>query len=158
MKPVYKSRDGEEHDTEAEATARDELLGARDAFAEAADNLSRLLLANARTADGEPFNARSSRYYWHVATPYMSVPRLCHVDVWPHQASVDCDHHTGAALAIRTRSFDGRKECEVVYKFAEIYAHKKNAVGAFLVAVDEWLARMHVAAVEAKAAAVEAAK
>lgn len=140
MKPIYKSKDGTEHETADAAARHNKLLVATQELREAADRVRKCLGATALTADGEPFDMSHSRDYWCLHQAWPGMPRLEKVWFWPHNClDVETDRENGGIMLRDSRSDERRQR---VYRVSELYADERNARAALLAACKERLAEL----------------
>lgn len=138
MKPVFKANDGSEHETEAAALLRNELVAACSEFQSAGDNVRRLLGASALTADGQPFDCRKlNRFYWIGF--WDGWPEMRDIDVYWYQAHVDHQQYSGESHLTLTIE-RGQREGRMSFRINELYASKKAAEQALVKVCEEKLA------------------
>jgi len=128
QKTTYKSADGKEFPTEAEADRHDAILKAKDEYETARRKLGMLLLANEQTADGMQIEIGEKTLYCVIGQHYAPVAQECHFywNSWDWQL----DHKDRVEL--RFRLTQGKDERLVTVKLSDLYAKRDNARQAVL--------------------------
>jgi len=127
VKQVFESADGRTYPTVKAAEKRDAMVAAAKQFEEAGKELVKCIGESALTADGKPFNMRSSQHYWFIADSFTGLPRLIDLWLWPHHASVEIDHQDQVVF----RYLDDSRREYIDYPIRELYADKEAAYVAY---------------------------
>lgn len=142
--PKLRTSDGREFTNPKEAERHQEMLSAREAFADAHRKLGRALARTQTTADGEPFDFGVFRTYYYVREPYGQTPRLGEVSFYAFDFSFT---ERDDVFTIIQRD----KGNETHYHINELYLHRDNAERALLAALEAWLVRQTEAVNELRA-------
>lgn len=132
-KPMFKTEDGREFETQKEAERHDRLYNARVKYESARREFSQALFETQKTADGEFFKFCIYDYYFIFPSYGNGWPSIRTVSFIGWNYDIDDNDE----LVIRTQRDDGQW---VKYEISELYSHKKNAEAALIVAQKERLA------------------
>lgn len=125
---------GREFDTPEEATRYDALCIARETLEKAQRAFQRLLGDSAKTADGISFEFGLFNTYWHVVTPFHTMPYLQKYGYYGRDWSVKEDGET-----IEIRQDSGEKRSAAYVPISELFRFERSARFALLVAMEKWL-------------------
>ena len=132
---------GREFSSAAKAAEFEKLVAAKQAFEDARNALGKLLAESFTTADGEAF--RFARWtYYHIFTPYNSVPRLFEVSFLYWSWNFESFEHGDETDLVLFTSHDpwGNKcDREHGYPIRELYASREKAEAALRLAKRDWL-------------------
>lgn len=127
---IYRDSQGGEHETAEAAERENDLIEAREEFAEAARKLSKAYLGTAVTGCGRQFDTMSSGHYWNVRRYVQQRPIMRRVWIWPHACDAERDgdnvRYRGAEI-----DDDGRRETIDVL-IGNLYATEKAAQKRYL--------------------------
>lgn len=137
---VYRDSQGGEHETAEKAERENELIAAREEFAEAARRLSKAYLGTAVTGCGRPFESVASGHYWEVRRFCQQRPFMRRVFIWPHACDADCD---GDGVRYRVVNRDDKGRCELIsVLISDLYATDETARKRYLELFCEYAAEV----------------
>lgn len=133
-KPKFITSDGCEFDTEDGAERHEELVAARDEYERARLAFGRALARTQTTADGHPFDLGIWAKYWRVRPGWAGVPDLERMN-WMWGGKFDFCQRGDELVLIEKGAVPPRE-----VPINEIYATRREADKALLIATEEWIA------------------
>ena len=150
MEPIFRSSDGKEHDTKADAEVWEVVVVAYGQYQEATIEIQNLIAAFARTADGRRFMRK--KRHWRVRYPHRSMPYLEEISVdWWSVTLKEWDGELTERAQIETdqRDYKGaRTGNRIAVDIGDLYRDHDKAKAALRVeqldVLEEWQEKLGV--------------